>query len=662
MGDRRPSSSSAFSFRFWPGRRTPATQTPPPPPPPATTNSAPTIAPVVTQTPPPPPPATTNSAPTTTTTAESQATSRQSTTSTTTAPPAAETQTPSSQSTTIASSPSPPNPTTPTDPNPNPKTPPPSQPATTTLTSPKDEPKNSSPSSTKAPSPSKPTSPSRRTAQSRSPPQPSSPAKSPSRVAPQARSITSSSPSQMGSHNSRTPNTPQRAPQPRSPSLNSRSPKQTSPSSSPKGTHLSSPSKKSRETNQDISPSSEPQTLASGEKDSKPVASQQEPQLKAEVKSDTVDDFNGVDDGTNFKHNEVKVMPSKPSQLGTTTTISQSPDKPTQTEKLDSSFINGGNEPLKAMPEEKKEVKEMVQARKTEANEVTKKEVNDFLAPKSESEEPVIEKSEISRKPDEVHTEKQNVLDRNENVATSLPSVRPTNTTTSQPKKRSTILGTHSKSARTSGEHVSLNKEIMDDISTIVNQTAIGGTKNAIYDRHVSIITLAGENRGASMQMGYNSSKGVHIHRGYKIKPDENAEATTDGEGSFKGKQSEDAKATEDQPTEAYVNNNAQGINNSIVFNASIAERNPGVHMVVTHVPKEPIQSSEKTSPLETRKAEFNMSRAEKLTYEPTVRRRCLKGLLLETSDSDPENPEKPRRHGCRVGCQRKEKEDIDVL
>ncbi|KAK6131206.1 hypothetical protein DH2020_035050 [Rehmannia glutinosa] len=578
MGDRRPSSSSAFSFRFWPGRRTPATQTPSPPPPPATTNSAPTIAPVVTQTPPPPPPATTNSAPTTTTTAESQATSRQSTTSTTTAPPAAETQTPSSQSTTIASSPSPPNPTTPTDPNPNPKTPPPSQPATTTLTSPKDEPKNSSPSSTKAPSPSKPTSPSRRTAQSRSPPQPSSPAKSPSRVAPQARSITSSSPSQMGSHNSRTPNTPQRAPQPRSPSLNSRSPKQTSPSSSPKGTHLSSPSKESRETNQDISPSSEPQTLASGEKDSKPVASQQEPQLKAEVKSDTVDDFNGVDDGTNFKHNEVKVMPSKPSQLGTTTTISQSPDKPTQTEKLDSSFINGGNEPLKAMPEEKKEVKEMVQARKTEANEVTK-------------------------------------------------------------------------------------KEIMDDISTIVNQTAIGGTKNAIYDRHVSIITLAGENRGASMQMGYNSSKGVHIHRGYKIKPDENAEATTDGEGSFKGKQSEDAKATEDQPTEAYVNNNAQGINNSIVFNASIAERNPGVHMVVTHVPKEPIQSSEKTSPLETRKAEFNMSRAEKLTYEPTVRRRCLKGLLLETSDSDPENPEKPRRHGCRVGCQRKEKEnDIDVL
>ncbi|KAK6154137.1 hypothetical protein DH2020_013776 [Rehmannia glutinosa] len=530
MGDRRPSSAAAaaFSFRFWPGRRTP----------PATTNSAPTTALAVIQT--PPPPATTNPAPTTTPTAESQATSRQSTTST----------------------------TTPTDPKPNPTTPSPSdvqtasQPATTTLTSPEDEPKNSSPpSSTKSP-------PSRRTAQSRSPPQPSSPAKSPSRVAPQARSIRSSSPSQMGS---KTPTTPQRTPQPRSPSrLNSRSPKQTSPNSSLKDTHPTSPSKESRETNQDISTSLEAQTLASNEKDPKPVMpsmvkSQQETQLKAEVKPDSVDDFNGVDDGTNA---------SKSSKLGTTTTTTQSPDKPTPTEKLDASSINGGNEPLEAMPEEKKDVKEVLQATKTE---VTKKEVNDFLAPKSGSEEPIIEVRDFKK----------------------------------------TRRGTHSKSVRASGEHVSLNKDIMDDISKIVNKTAIGGTRNAIYDRHVSIITLAGENRGASMQMGYNSSKGVHIHRGYKIKPDENAEATTDGEGSFKGKQSEDAKATEDQPTEAYVNNNAQGINNSIVFNSSIAERNPGVHMAVTHVPKEPIRSTEKTSPLETRKAEFNMSRARNLHMSP---------------------------------------------
>ncbi|KAI3464938.1 hypothetical protein Pfo_021601 [Paulownia fortunei] len=265
-----------------------------------------------------------------------------------------------------------------------------------------------------------------------------------------------------------------------------------------------------------------------------------------------------------------------------------------------------------------------------------------------------------------MHTEKQEALDTKGILATSLPSVKPTNTPNSQPKKRSTISGTHNKTALPIGEHVSLNKDIRDDISTFVNQMAIGDPKSAIYDRPVNVITLAGENRGASMQMGSNSSirEGpVHIHRSYKINPDESAEVTTDGDGSFEGKQSEDAKASEDQPTERYVNSNAQGINNSIVFNASITEGNPGVHMVFSHVPKEPIQPTDKTNPLETRKAEVNMSRPEKLTYEPTVRRRCLRGLFLETSDSDHENPEKPRRHGCRVGCQKRDEEnDIDVL
>ncbi|KAL6574339.1 hypothetical protein OROHE_001243 [Orobanche hederae] len=187
-----------------------------------------------------------------------------------------------------------------------------------------------------------------------------------------------------------------------------------------------------------------------------------------------------------------------------------------------------------------------------------------------------------------------------------------------------------------------------------VSRVTIGDPKKATNDRNASIITLAGENRGACMQMGPNSSKEgpLHIHRGYKINPDESAETNTDGEGSSK-------KSTEYQPTEVYVNCNVQGINNSIVSNVSIEEKSPGVHRVVTHAPKEPIQSAKKISPLETRKAEFNMSHVEKLTYEPTIRRRCLRGLLLEQSDSDQENPEKPRRHGCRVGCKLKENETM---
>lgn len=36
-----------------------------------------------------------------------------------------------------------------------------------------------------------------------------------------------------------------------------------------------------------------------------------------------------------------------------------------------------------------------------------------------------------------------------------------------------------------------------------------------------------------------------------------------------------------------------------------------------------------------------------------TIKRRCLRGLFLESSDSD---QDKPCRHGCRVGCNDKKK------
>ncbi|KAK4429269.1 hypothetical protein Salat_1227200 [Sesamum alatum] len=744
MADRR----SSFSFRFWSSgaRRSPTNQTAAAPP--ATTNSVPTTAPraesqnvrqsttntsspASTPTPPAetqtpgnqvtaspasssstttqttPSPATTT-APATTTTpgAESQNVNQSatSTTNSTTATPTTdETMTQGSQSTTTTSSP--PNPTTPstkeqqisdqtntTAPAP---TPPPSgnmqtasQPNNTTFTNPTNEPKSSTPSraTTQSPSSSQPKSPSRQITQSRAPPQARSNVSSPSRIG------------------SQSPSTTQRASQPRSPSrLSSRSPKLTS-STSTKGMQPNSPSKEARRT------------------------TQQEPQLKADAKTYSAKNFNGETvDGTSPKQDEVKTLPSKSSEVGTTIHPVQASETPMPTQKSDSSNMNGSSAEvtsdsanhskdqtvdgtgskrdelnvtssksselgtnttpvqgletptptqklesstvmeLTAKPKEAQEVKEVVQETKVEMNEETKKEVDHILTPKSGSGANIIDKGKIPSKLNQKNAEKQEELDTKEILATSVPSVKQTNTTTSLLKKRSMISDTQKKSALPSAEHVALHKDIRDDISTFVNRVTSGDPKTAINDKPVSVITLAGENRGASMQMGSNSSRTggpVHIHRGYKINPDETAEATTDGEGSSnKGKQSEDAKTTEDQPKEVYVNNNAQGINNSIVFNVSITERNPGVHMVVAHVPKESIQSTDKRSPPETRKAELNMNRMERLTYQPMVRRRCLKGLFLEPSDSDPENPEKPRRHGCRVGCQQRDKKkDVDVL
>jgi hypothetical protein len=79
----------------------------------------------------------------------------------------------------------------------------------------------------------------------------------------------------------------------------------------------------------------------------------------------------------------------------------------------------------------------------------------------------------------------------------------------------------------------------------------------------------------------------------------------------------------------------------------SINGRDPGVRVILPQQPEPQVKRD-----LENRKDEVNnISRVEKLTYQPMVRRRCLRGLMVEPSDSDPENPDKPRRHGCKFSC-----------
>ncbi|XP_047950557.1 uncharacterized protein LOC125196186 [Salvia hispanica] len=278
---------------------------------------------------------------------------------------------------------------------------------------------------------------------------------------------------------------------------------------------------------------------------------------------------------------------------------------------------DGGDAPAIKLDAKSEDVKEVVEA--------DEKEIVDSAASKSTSAAQIVEMAEIPSEVDQILRKKQDGPDM---------LITPGDTTSSQPVKKS--------------------KKIMADMSKFAKEIAGGDHKKAISDRPVSMITLVGENRGASMHMESDHSKRerpVHIHRSYKSNPDQSPEATTDGEESSQRKKSENERCMEDQPSEEYVNNNAQGINNSIV------EGSPGVHMVVSH---QPIQSKEETSLPEARKAEVSTSRAEKLTYQPTIRRRCLRGLLMEMSDSE---QEKPRRHGCRVSCQKGNRENsIDVL
>ena len=245
-------------------------------------------------------------------------------------------------------------------------------------------------------------------------------------------------------------------------------------------------------------------------------------------------------------------------------------------------------------------------------------------------------------------------------------TISPNGETIKTARTRSAFGESHQKTSMSSGEKVPLQKEIREDISKFVHNLGMEHMEHPIGEKPVSVVTLAGENRGATMYVGSESSRkdgSVHIHRGYKINPDESSEATTDGEGSSRGRSSKDLLTKEDPARKAYINSNTQSVNNSILFETSVSERSPGVQLSLSYNHEEPSKNSSKPVRLETRKAEFQVTPAEKLSYEPKVRRRCLRGLFLESSDSDPDNPEKPRRHGCRYSCGQKRKDkDIGVL
>ncbi|XP_065846873.1 vegetative cell wall protein gp1 [Euphorbia lathyris] len=241
----------------------------------------------------------------------------------------------------------------------------------------------------------------------------------------------------------------------------------------------------------------------------------------------------------------------------------------------------------------------------------------------------------------------QTKADRKKTTTASSSGEQIKTASSTHPKLRNKSTESHKNPGMSNGEQVPLQKEIKDDITKFVHKLATGQLKYPTDDKPVSIVTITGENRGASMHVSSEPVRkegSVHIHRGYKLNPDDSTGTTTDAEENRKGKQPKDPKREEKN---AFLNSNAQSLNNSMVLESSVNEGSPGIHLVLYQNIAEPIKSE----PLETHKAEVRVTPAQKLTYDPTIRRRCLRGLFLESSDSDPDNPEKPRRHGCRYNC-----------
>ncbi|KAK9129855.1 hypothetical protein Sjap_010342 [Stephania japonica] len=256
------------------------------------------------------------------------------------------------------------------------------------------------------------------------------------------------------------------------------------------------------------------------------------------------------------------------------------------------------------------------------------------------------------------------------------PTTTSTTTTLIEPYKPPRIAPTEEPEQRTISELPSTNL----DKKTLFGRRVVAGVGDPLIHKDRSppspppkgpnpAPTTMRENKGSIMQLGSPNQLPkrdgpVHIHRGYKLNQEHYSESmTTDGESSSKDtkkpkEQKGKSNKEETKTSKSFVNSNVQGINNSIMFNSSYSERSPGVHLTLS---RSVGRGSEGPTTVEARRADFRATEAQKLTYDPTVRRRCLRGLFSEPIESDPDNPGKARRHGCRYNCSEEKKSDGSV-
>ncbi|XP_024969760.1 proteoglycan 4-like [Cynara cardunculus var. scolymus] len=178
---------------------------------------------------------------------------------------------------------------------------------------------------------------------------------------------------------------------------------------------------------------------------------------------------------------------------------------------------------------------------------------------------------------------------------------------------------------------LSLHREIKDDIFKFIHKMATSPPKRYMDEKPASVVTVAGDNTGASMHLGSDVTK-RDIQRGYKVNP------AINGEGNSNGR---DSESNENEETKAIVNSNIQGINNSMMFNSSVTDRNPGVHLGFFHnIANNNDSKMENRGSMETHKAEANITPQQTLVYDPTIGR-CLEGVSMEACDLEADDDKK---------------------
>lgn len=103
------------------------------------------------------------------------------------------------------------------------------------------------------------------------------------------------------------------------------------------------------------------------------------------------------------------------------------------------------------------------------------------------------------------------------------------------------------------------------------------------------VITIAGENKGAIMELGYSPRGRRSLLNGpHKIKSDGELSESSSSGNELKSRvqaKGHNAMAKPTVPRHAFMNSNVQGINNSIIFNSTFSHHDPGVHLSLTRKP-----------------------------------------------------------------------------
>ncbi|KAL7588743.1 hypothetical protein Lser_V15G36385 [Lactuca serriola] len=109
-------------------------------------------------------------------------------------------------------------------------------------------------------------------------------------------------------------------------------------------------------------------------------------------------------------------------------------------------------------------------------------------------------------------------------------------------------------------------------------------------DGGMRIITIAGENKGAIMELSPFGKKthnfGDNPHRLHMKKDSPTASQLSDGEKSGSNSDGKSkAIKSKSQLMSAVMNSNVQGVNNSILYNCSTSHHDPGVHLSLSRKP-----------------------------------------------------------------------------